>query len=219
MACARRWPTCPTASTRRDDAVNLGYLRVQTDMYRLRQTVLKQSQASRFAVSPALTQIADLDNASATREQLSDFYGTVKSAAQLTRPDGATKPPTFPIRTRTGGVAVPGAVGRTGRRRDGEDGAECEQQCGHRRQHRRLHVARASACPQHRRVDFRDRTDSEPDAGVVGHRWRHPCRQPGRHHRQPARFRSAHQPGRPDNRWPPCLRRRRPAPRSPTPRR
>lgn len=95
-----------------DDAVNLGYLRVQTDMYRLRQTVLKQSQASRFAVSPALTQIADLDNASATREQLSDFYGTVKSEAQLTRPDGATKPPTFPIRTRTGG-AVPGrAVGR-----------------------------------------------------------------------------------------------------------
>ncbi|MDR7271947.1 hypothetical protein J2X20_004621 [Pelomonas saccharophila] len=88
-----------------DDAVNLGYLRVQTDMYRLRQTVLKTSQASRFAVSPALTQIADLDNASATREQLSDFYGTVKSATQLTRPDGATAPPVFPIRTRTGGIA------------------------------------------------------------------------------------------------------------------
>lgn len=88
-----------------DDAVNLGYLRVQTDMYRLRQTVLKTSQASRFAVSPALTQIADLDNASATREQLSDFYGTVKSATQLKRPDGATAPPIFPIRTRTGGIA------------------------------------------------------------------------------------------------------------------
>ena len=90
-----------------DDAVNLGYLRVQTDMYRLRQTVLKTSQASRFAVSPALTQIADLDNASATREQLSDFYGTVKSQTQLTRPDGATAPPIFPIRTRTGIAPVP----------------------------------------------------------------------------------------------------------------
>ncbi|MGM9480214.1 hypothetical protein ACS5PN_03375 [Roseateles sp. NT4] len=90
-----------------DDAVNLGYLRVQTDMYRLRQTVLKTSQASRFAVSPALTQIADLDNASATREQLSDFYGTVKSATQLARPDGATSPPVFPIRTRTGGIVTP----------------------------------------------------------------------------------------------------------------
>ncbi|KQV47965.1 hypothetical protein ASC95_18450 [Pelomonas sp. Root1217] len=100
-----------------DDAVNLGYLRVQTDMYRLRQTVLKQSQASRFAVSPALTQIADLDNASATREQLSDFYGTVKSETQLKRPDGATAPPIFPIRTRTGGVApvpVPRGIARAG---------------------------------------------------------------------------------------------------------
>ncbi|KQV92613.1 hypothetical protein [Pelomonas sp. Root1237] len=100
-----------------DDAVNLGYLRVQTDMYRLRQTVLKQSQASRFAVSPALTQIADLDNASATREQLSDFYGTVKSEAQLKRPDGATAPPIFPIRTRTGGVApvpMPRGIARAG---------------------------------------------------------------------------------------------------------
>ena len=62
-----------------DDAINLGYLRVQTDLYRLRQSVLKQTQATRFAVSPALTQIADLDNASATREQLADFYAAVKS--------------------------------------------------------------------------------------------------------------------------------------------
>ncbi len=62
-----------------DDALNLGYLRVQTDLYRLRQSVLKQSQATRFAVSPALTQIADLDNASATREQLADFYQDVRT--------------------------------------------------------------------------------------------------------------------------------------------
>jgi len=62
-----------------DDVINLGYLRSQTDLYRLRQSVLKQTQATRFAVSPALTQIADLDNASATREQLADFYQTIKS--------------------------------------------------------------------------------------------------------------------------------------------
>ncbi|TDP61365.1 hypothetical protein [Roseateles toxinivorans] len=62
-----------------DDVINLGYLRSQTDLYRLRQSVLKQTQATRFAVSPALTQIADLDNASATREQLADFYQTIKA--------------------------------------------------------------------------------------------------------------------------------------------
>jgi hypothetical protein len=99
-----------------DDAVNLGYLRVQTDLYRLRQTVLKQSQASRFAVSPALTQIADLDNASATREQLSGFYDEVKSTTQLNRPEGATTPPVFKVRTRTSstvGAAPTPRVGRT----------------------------------------------------------------------------------------------------------
>lgn len=79
-----------------DDAVNLGYLRVQTDLYRLRQSVLKQSQASRFAVSPALTQIADLDNASATRDQLAGFYQEVK-AQQV--PARATVPVFTPKRT------------------------------------------------------------------------------------------------------------------------
>lgn len=83
-----------------DDAVNLGYLRVQTDLYRLRQTVLKSSQASRFAVSPALTQIADLDNASATREQLSDFYDTVRTGKAVTPPADRTAPPVFTLRSR-----------------------------------------------------------------------------------------------------------------------
>ena len=70
-----------------DDALNLGYLRVQTDLYRLRQSVLKQSQATRFAVSPALTQIADLDNASATREQLADFYQDVRADKTILKRD------------------------------------------------------------------------------------------------------------------------------------
>ncbi len=83
-----------------DDAINLGYLRVQTDLYRLRQTVLKSSQASRFAVSPALTQIADLDNASATREQLSDFYDTVRTGKPVAAPADRTAPPVFTLRTR-----------------------------------------------------------------------------------------------------------------------
>lgn len=71
-----------------DDAINLGYLRVQTDLYRLRQTVLKQGQATRFAVSSALTQIADLDNATATGEQLSAFYEDLKSRATVVQREG-----------------------------------------------------------------------------------------------------------------------------------
>lgn len=72
-----------------NDALDLGFLRVQTDLYRLRQSVLKQTQATRFAVSPALTQIAELDNASATREQLADFYQTVRAdKTVLQRDDG-----------------------------------------------------------------------------------------------------------------------------------
>lgn len=96
-----------------DDAVNLGYLRVQTDLYRLRQTVLKSSQASRFAVSPALTQIADLDNASATREQLSDFYDTVRTGKPITAPADRDGPPVFKLRTRVTPQALgPAAAGR-----------------------------------------------------------------------------------------------------------
>ena len=74
-----------------DDALNLGYLRVQTDLYRLRQSVLKQSQATRFAVSPALTQIADLDNATATREQLSDFYQDVRADKTILKRETAVR--------------------------------------------------------------------------------------------------------------------------------
>jgi hypothetical protein len=64
-----------------NDAIDFGFIRVQSDLYRLRQSVLKQSQATRFAVSPALTQIAELDSAAATREQLSQFYTDIKTPA------------------------------------------------------------------------------------------------------------------------------------------
>jgi hypothetical protein len=88
-----------------DDALNLGYLRVQTDLYRLRQSVLKQSQATRFAVSPALTQIADLDNATATREQLSDFYADVRADKTILKRDTASDAPAPSPAPRAGGIA------------------------------------------------------------------------------------------------------------------
>jgi hypothetical protein len=72
-----------------NDSIDLGFLRVQSDLYRLRQAVLKQSQATRFAVSPALTQIAELDSAVATREQLSKFYDDIKGAEAAPKPASA----------------------------------------------------------------------------------------------------------------------------------
>ena len=87
-----------------DDALNLGYLRVQTDLYRLRQSVLKQSQATRFAVSPALTQIADLDNATATREQLSDFYQDVRADKTILKRETTVRAPAPAPAPRAGSV-------------------------------------------------------------------------------------------------------------------
>lgn len=72
-----------------DDGIDFGFIRVQSDLYRLRQSVLKQSQATRFAVSPALSQIAELDSAAATREQLAEFYGDIKQTAREASPQSA----------------------------------------------------------------------------------------------------------------------------------
>ncbi|WP_418320185.1 hypothetical protein [Piscinibacter sakaiensis] len=95
-----------------DDALNLGYLRVQTDLYRLRQSVLKQSQATRFAVSPALTQIADLDNATATREQLADFYQDVRADKTILKRDSSPTAPTPAPAPRASAAAI-GGIGST----------------------------------------------------------------------------------------------------------
>jgi hypothetical protein len=92
-----------------DDALNVGFLRVQTDLYRLRQSVLKQSQATRFAVSPALTQIADLDNATATREALADFYADLRAdPTLLKRPEAVTAP--APLASGRSSAPLPGAA-------------------------------------------------------------------------------------------------------------
>ena len=89
------------AIDRSNDHIDFGFVRVQTDMYRLRQSVVKQSQATRFAVSPALSQIAELDSAAATREQLSGFFSDIKGTAVNTPPV-----------QRAGGVAVSAELGR-----------------------------------------------------------------------------------------------------------
>lgn len=63
---------------RADDTIDLGFVRVQTDIYRLRQLMLGNLAASRLATSPALAAIAKGENAAATREDIQKFLETVK---------------------------------------------------------------------------------------------------------------------------------------------
>jgi hypothetical protein len=83
-----------------NDGIDFGFIRVQSDLYRLRQSVLKQSQATRFAVSPALSQIAELDSAAATREQLADFYGEIKRTGAQAGPQAAPSGGSTPVAER-----------------------------------------------------------------------------------------------------------------------
>jgi hypothetical protein len=72
---------------RSDDLVDFGFLRVQTDLFRIRQLVLGTTAASRLAVSPALAGFAKTKSASASQQQLSKFYQSLKGRAITPAPD------------------------------------------------------------------------------------------------------------------------------------
>lgn len=63
---------------RANDTIDLGFLRVQTDIYRIRQSILGVGAATRLATSPMLAGIAKGDTAVATRESLSRFLESTK---------------------------------------------------------------------------------------------------------------------------------------------
>jgi hypothetical protein len=69
---------------RADDLVDYGFIKVQTDVYRVRQLVLGTTAATRLAVSPALATIAQAETAVASQEQISTFYTNLVSAAAPT---------------------------------------------------------------------------------------------------------------------------------------
>jgi hypothetical protein len=69
---------------RADDLVDFGFIKVQTDVYRVRQLVLGTTAATRLAVSPALATIAQAETAVASQEQISTFYDRLISAATPT---------------------------------------------------------------------------------------------------------------------------------------
>ena len=95
---------------RADDLVDFGFIKVQTDVYRVRQLVLGTTAATRLAVSPALATIAKAETAVASQEQISNFYNELVNAA---RPSVAA---TLRTSGSGGGGSTPAAfeVGATG---------------------------------------------------------------------------------------------------------
>lgn len=81
-----------------DDKIDLGFLRVQTDIYRTRQKMLSTEAATRLAVSPALAAIAEGASAVATREDIDTYLQKAKASLQQTLPVGsaAAAPPSAP---------------------------------------------------------------------------------------------------------------------------
>ncbi|SHE81981.1 hypothetical protein SAMN02745206_00896 [Desulfacinum infernum DSM 9756] len=64
---------------RSDDAVDLGFLKVQTDIYRVRQILLGDEKATRLATSPVLADIAKGETSRATELQLKGFFEKAKA--------------------------------------------------------------------------------------------------------------------------------------------
>ncbi len=73
---------------RTNDALDLGFARVQTAMYRVRQQVLSSTTASRLATSPALADIAQGESAVATKSDIATYV----AAASINK----IAPPTAP---------------------------------------------------------------------------------------------------------------------------
>jgi hypothetical protein len=65
---------------RADDLVDYGFLKVQTDIYRVRQLVLGTTDATRLAVSPTLAGIARAETAVASNESISTFFGKLRGS-------------------------------------------------------------------------------------------------------------------------------------------
>ena len=62
-----------------DDKIDFGFLRIQTDIYRVRQLMLGSTAGTRLAVSPTLATIAQGTSAASSRANLRTFYDQLKS--------------------------------------------------------------------------------------------------------------------------------------------
>ena len=65
---------------RADDKVEFGFLRLRTDIYRVRQMMLGNEAGTKLATSPVLAEIARGDSAVATKQELSSYYERLKQS-------------------------------------------------------------------------------------------------------------------------------------------
>ncbi len=80
-----------------DDAVDFGFLRAQSDIYRLRQLMLGNQLGTKLATSPALATIAKGETATAVRSDLTSLYTNLKQSPPPETPAVAiTAPPRPP---------------------------------------------------------------------------------------------------------------------------
>ncbi|MDB5801321.1 MAG: hypothetical protein JWL63_2260 [Rhodocyclales bacterium] len=71
---------------RADDIVDYGFVKVQTDIYRVRQLMLGTTAATRLAVSPSLANIAKAETATASQTQIASFITGLKTTTPSTAP-------------------------------------------------------------------------------------------------------------------------------------
>ncbi|MBE9063953.1 hypothetical protein [cf. Phormidesmis sp. LEGE 11477] len=82
-------------SSEANDTVEFGFLQVRTDMFRVRQFVLGEEEASRLSVSPTLGAIAKQASASGSQEALNSFFEKIKADTILKSPNELViQPPT-----------------------------------------------------------------------------------------------------------------------------
>ena len=99
---------------RADDLVDYGFIKVQTDVYRVRQLVLGTTAATRLAISPALATIAQAETAVASQEQISTFFqNLVTPEPRSTPPSGSAPPPPSNIRITRSSPGEPPAAFET----------------------------------------------------------------------------------------------------------
>ncbi len=96
---------------RADDLVDYGFVKVQTDIYRMRQLVLGTTDATRLAISPALANIAQAETAVASNERIASFFSELKpaAAAATARAPTTPTPSSAAAAPRAPGVSVTGA--------------------------------------------------------------------------------------------------------------
>lgn len=96
-----------------NDRVEFGFLRLRTDMYRVRQMMLGNEVGTKLATSPALAEIAKGESAVATKNELSEFYTRIKQATPQTGGDGGgavNSPVTHVPAGDAGNVSVAGTA-------------------------------------------------------------------------------------------------------------